>query len=75
MSSLLIVYLVSMVLVGCFVLFMAYQQWKEGDDITLQDVLACIAITITPVLNTFAVISASVEWLSENPVVIKGKKQ
>ena len=30
MSSLLIIYFVSMVLVGCFVLFMSYQQWNEG---------------------------------------------
>ena len=75
MSILLIIYFVSMVIIGCVALFTAHQQWKEGDAITLQDVLACIAITITPVLNTLAVVTFTVEYFMSNPVVIKGKKQ
>ena len=75
MNSLLIVYLVSVVLVVVFCIVTLYSQWENGVDIDIQDALASVAITITPVFNTIVLLMALVEYVTSGVVIIKGRKQ
>ena len=75
MSILLIIYFVSMAVAGLACFLALKSQWEEGVDIDLQDIMAATAITVTPVLNTFMVLSGVVELIVQCPAVIKGKKQ
>lgn len=75
MSSLLIIYLTSVAVVGNVCYFTLKNQWEEGIDIDVHDLLAAMAVTLTPVLNSFCVISAVVKFIIQSPVIVKGKEK
>ena len=73
MSSLLIIYLVSVALAAVFCVVMLYSQWENGGDIEMSDILAAVTCVITPVFNTGILIMTLAEYLTSGVVVIKGK--
>ena len=75
MSSLLIIYLVSVVLAAIFCAVTLYSQWENGGDIDIQDALASVAIILTPVFNTIVVLMALAEYVTSGVVIIKGKEK
>ena len=75
MKILLIIYLLSVVVVGIFSVVVLCSDWDEGRDIYLQDLVEAFGSTLIPIANTFVVACLITEYLCNNPVVIKGKKQ
>lgn len=75
MNILLIIYLLSVVIVGVFYVVVMCSDWEEGRPIYLQDLLEAIGATLIPIVNTFVVACLINEYIFENPIVIKGKKQ
>lgn len=75
MSSLLIVYFVSVALAAVFCVVTLYTQWENGGDIDIQDALASVAIIATPVFNTIVVLMALAEYVMRGVVIIKGKEK
>lgn len=74
MSSLLIIYLVSVVLAVVFCVVTLYSQWENGGEIDIQDALASVAIIITPVFNTIVLLMVLAEYVTSG-FVIKGKEK
>ena len=75
MSNLLIIYLVSVVLATVFCVVVLYSQWENGGDIDIRDVLASVAIVLTPVFNTIVLLMALAEYVTSGVVIIKGKEK
>lgn len=75
MILLLLIYIVSVFTVLSFSLWALYTDWNNGLDTTYFELIAIIVVTITPILNTWFVLSELIETLQKlDTVVIKGKE-